>query len=93
MRRLLSMMPLVALLVLGACQGGPLAPTKADLLAKAANVKDRPGLEKALGRPDDVSKLGPIETWTYRAKDGEVKFTVAGETVLLSRTADREEKP
>lgn len=70
------------------CGRGPFAPSKAEILAKVQDAKDRAGLEKALGRPDDLTKLGPIETWTYRAKDGEVKFTVAGETIILSRTAD-----
>ena len=75
------------------CHRGPFAPSKADLLAKAQEAKDRASLEKALGRPDDVSKFGPIETWTYRAKDGELKFTVAGETIVLTRTGDATPAP
>lgn len=82
-----------ALLGAAGCHRGPFAPSKADLLAKAQEAKDRPSLEKALGRPDDVNKFGPIETWTYRARDGELKFTVAGETIVLTRTGDANPAP
>ena len=50
--------------VLAAC--GP--PTKEDILQKAVDVKTRAELEKRLGRPGDIAKLGPVETWTYRAR-------------------------
>lgn len=36
-------------------------PTKEDLLAKAKDAKTRTQREKALGKADDVSKLGPVE--------------------------------
>lgn len=69
---------LVALL-LGAAGCGP--PTKHDLLEKAEGAENREQLEAALGPPDDRSKLGPIETWKYRARDGEVTFVIAGDRV------------
>lgn len=56
-------------------------PTKHELLTKAEGAETRQALEAALGAPDDRSKLGPIETWTYRAKDGEVTFVIAGDRV------------
>ena len=66
-------------LLLGAAGCGP--PTKHELLEKAKGAETREQLEMALGAPDDRSKLGPIETWKYRARDGEVTFVIAGDTV------------
>ena len=71
------------LLVLAGC--GP--PTKEDLLSKAREVKTRAELEKALGKPTDLSKIGPLETWTYKASNGTVVFLVVGDdTVTLQAT-------
>lgn len=50
---------------------------------KARDVETRAQLEKALGKPDDISKLGPLETWTYRAKNGQVTFVIIGDKVTL----------
>jgi Tfp pilus assembly protein PilP len=72
----------LVLLVLAGC--GP--PTKEDLLSKARDVKTRAELEKALGKPTDLSKLGPLETWTYKASNGTVVFVVVGDTVTLQAT-------
>lgn len=66
-------------LVLAAC--GP--STKEDLIEKARAVSTRAELEKALGKPSDVAKLGPMETWTYRASNGEVVFLIVGDKVTL----------
>ena len=68
----------LAILVLAGC-----SRTKEDLLKKAEMVKTRTDLESRLGRPDDIAKLGPIETWTYKASNGEVVFVVVGESVTL----------
>ena len=79
LRRLL--VPAVALglaLPLAACE-----PSKEDLLTKAEAVATKAQLRDALGQPDDIQKLGPIETWTYRAKNGEVTFLIAGDVVTL----------
>ena len=70
------------LLVLAAC--GP--PAKEDLLSKARDVKTRAELEKALGKPTDLSKIGPLETWTYKASNGTVVFVVVGDTVTIQAT-------
>ncbi|MEO5337805.1 MAG: hypothetical protein H7841_13070 [Magnetospirillum sp. WYHS-4] len=67
------------LLALAACGD----PTKADLVSKAQGADTRAKLEAALGKPSDLSKLGPIEKWTYKAKDGEVIFVITGEAVAL----------
>jgi hypothetical protein len=67
------------LLVLAGCGD----PGKADILKKAEGADTKAKLEKALGRPTDIGKLGPIEKWTYKAKDGEVVFLITGDTVAL----------
>jgi hypothetical protein len=69
---------LLAALLLGGC-----SRTKEDLLKKAETVKTRAELESRLGRPDDISKLGPMETWTYKASNGEVVFVIVGDSVTL----------
>jgi hypothetical protein len=56
-------------------------PTKHELLARAEGAETKQQLEAALGPPSDRSKLGPIETWKYVARDGEVTFVIAGDRV------------
>ena len=68
-----------ALIVLAACGN----PTKADLVKKAEGADTKTALEAALGRPDDLSKMGPLEKWTYKAKDGDVVFVITGDSVAL----------
>ena len=65
--------------------------SKDDILQKAANAETAADLRKALGDPDELSKLGPIETWTYKASDGTVSFTLAAGNVTLSTTGDKKE--
>ena len=67
--------------------------TKHDLLKKTELVTTRAELEQMLGPPDDRNKLGPIETWTYEASDGKVTFLIAGDTVQLQATSDRDPAP
>ena len=87
--RILAIVPCIVLsLLLGGC--GP--STKEDLLAKAKDVKTRAQLEKALGRADDVSKLGPVEKWTYKAKNGQVVFVLVGETVTIEAAGGGDKK-
>ncbi len=73
--------------VLAGC--GP--STKEDIVLKAKDVKTRAALEKALGKPDDISKLGPVEKWAYKAKNGQVTFVLVGDTVTIEAT-DSEKK-
>lgn len=84
MRFIRTTVALLSLLLLAAC----FAPSKADLLKKAKGVSSRADLEAALGEPSDVSKLGPIEKWTYKASDGSVVFVLAGDTVTIEATED-----
>jgi len=67
-------------------------PTKEDLLKKAETARTKADLEKALGKPDDIGKLGPLERWTYKAKNGEVVFVITGDTVALQATGGGERK-
>lgn len=88
--RILTLVPCIALaLLLAGC--GP--PTKEDLLAKARDAKTRAQLEKALGKADDVNKLGPVEKWTYKAGNGQVVFVLVGETVTIEAAGGGEKKP
>lgn len=63
--------------------------TKHDIIQKTENVTTRAELERVLGKPDrfESAGVGPLrmETWVYRASDGEVLFLVAGDMVV-SRT-------
>src|SRR5215831_18706059 len=56
-----------AVLGLVACGRG----TKEDIVSKARDISKRAELERVLGRPDEISKLGPVETWRYKASNGE----------------------
>jgi len=55
MRRLAGLLMIALALLVTAC--GP--ASKEDIVATAREVKTRAELERALGKPADVSKLGP----------------------------------
>ena len=81
----------LAALPLGVALGAALAlacgaPSKHDLLERAEGVDTKQALEESLGDPDDRTKLGPLETWTYDASDGTVTFLITGNTVQLEST-------
>ena len=86
MRRLTGLAMITLLLT--AC--GP--SSKEDMVAKARDVKTRAELERALGKPDDVSKLGPLEKWTYKARNGQVVFVLVGDTVTLEAAGPPDKK-
>lgn len=65
-------------------------PTKHEIVKKAEGVDTKQELEAALGAPDDIDKLGPVERWTYRASDGQVEYVITGDAVALESTRDRE---
>jgi hypothetical protein len=67
---------------LAACGGA----TKEDIVGKTRNVSTRAELEKALGVPTDIAKLGPMERWTYKATNGEVVFIIIGDSVTMQAT-------
>lgn len=66
-------------LLLAACSD----PSKSEIIAKAKGIDSKDKLEATLGQPDDLSKLGPLEKWTYKASDGQVTFIITGNTVAL----------
>jgi len=76
--------PWLAVLALGLAACGP--PTKHQILSKAESVQTKAELEAALGAPDDRNKMGPLETWTYEARDGRVTFLITGDMVRLQAT-------
>jgi len=79
---------LLAVVALVGC--GP--PTKHEIVMKAEGVETKQELEAALGAPDDVDKLGPLEKWTYNASDGVVEYLITGDAVALESTKDRKEE-
>ena len=80
LRIMLLYMMLALPLALAAC--GP--PSTEETIKKSENIGTKAELEKALGRPSEIQKLGPIEQWTYRTSDGSVTFVLAGDTVTLA---------
>ena len=78
----------LALVLLTACGGG----TKEDIIQKARDVSTRAELEKVLGKPTDIAKLGPVERWTYKASNGEVVFIIVGDKVTLQATGGPDDK-
>jgi hypothetical protein len=64
-------------------------PTKEEILKKSEGADTKALLEKALGRPADITKIGPLESWTYRAANGSVTFVIAGDQVTISTTDDK----
>jgi hypothetical protein len=61
-------------------------PSKADILKKAEGVKTKAELEKALGKPTEIDKVGPLEKWTYKASDGSVTYIIVADQVTLEAT-------
>ena len=78
---------MLALLLLAGC-----SRSKEDIVGKAREAKTRADLERTLGKPDDIAKLGPVERWTYKASNGEVVFVVVGDTVTLQATGSGDKK-
>lgn len=64
-------------------------PAKQDIIKDAENATTKAALEQALGEPNDVSKFGPLEKWTYKASDGSVVFVITGDSVSLQATGDK----
>jgi hypothetical protein len=57
--------------------------TKEEIVSKARDIGKRTELERVLGKPDELTKLGPVETWRYKASNGEVIFLIVGDDVTL----------
>ena len=79
-RTTLARLILVLPLALIACG----APSTEETIKKSEKIETKAELEKALGRPSEIQKLGPIEQWTYKTSDGSVTFVLAGDTVTLA---------
>lgn len=80
MNRLARLAVLALPLALVAC--GP--PSTADALKKAEMATTKAELEKALGTPTGIEKLGPLEKWTYKTSDGSITVVIAGDKVTLA---------
>ena len=78
----------VILYALAGC--GP--SSKEDMLARTRGITTRAELEKALGRPADIVKLGPMEKWTYTASNGQLVYVIVGDAVTLESTGDAPKK-
>jgi hypothetical protein len=87
-RRMGALVCGLALLALMACG----RPTKEEIVAKARDIGKRADLERVLGKPDELTKLGPVETWRYTASNGEVIFLIVGDDVTL-QAAGSPDKP
>jgi hypothetical protein len=62
--------------------------SKHDLLSKAEKVETKADLEQALGEPDELNRMGPVEIWTYAASDGKVTFLITDGKVALQATGE-----
>jgi serine/threonine protein kinase len=80
--------PSCSALGLTGCERG----TKQDIVNRAQLARTRGELEQVLGKPDrfEGGGVGPlrIETWIYKASDGEVVFLITGDKVALKRTTN-----
>ena len=86
---MLQFRALAAALCLAIFLAGCGDPTKEEILKKSEGADTKALLEKALGRPDDIKKIGPLESWTYKAADGSVNFVIAGDQVTVTSTEDK----
>jgi hypothetical protein len=60
--------------------------TKDELIQKAEGLETKQQLRDALGDPDALDKVGPVEKWTYKASDGTVIFPIVADRVGPSVT-------
>jgi hypothetical protein len=84
--------PIVCFVATAALLAGCGPSSKEDIVAKARDAKTRAALEQALGKPDDIGKLGPVEKWTYKAKNGKVTFILMGDAVTIEKTDDLDKR-
>ena len=73
----------IALALLTSCG----SPTKEDIV-----LSTKAELEKTLGKPTDIAKLGPLEKWSYKASNGKVVFIIVGDKVTLETTGGSEDE-
>jgi len=77
---------IVLMLALSACLFQ--TPSKRDITQKSMGAETKQQLLTALGKPDDTTRLGPLEQWVYKASDGEVMFVIIGDQVSLQTSND-----
>ena len=87
MSRMISLLLAFAAVAVLGC--GP--PSQHEILKQAEAVETKQELEAAIGAPDEVDKLGPMEKWTYRASEGDVEFVITGDKVKFKSTKDRDD--
>jgi|SRR5262245_3023774 len=91
-RTMRSVMTAVLLWMLATGLATGCSRTKEDILEKSRGITVRADLERALGKPSDINKLGPVEQWTYKASNGTVVFLIVGDTVTLQAAVPDERK-
>ncbi|MBT5267483.1 MAG: hypothetical protein HOL85_21820 [Rhodospirillaceae bacterium] len=79
----------IVLLAVCLALAGCLQEKKADLIDKSKGIETVAELEKALGKPKEVSKIGPLEQWIYEASDGKLVFSIVAGRVALEHTEDK----
>ena len=70
------------LLVSSVTLSGCFDPSQDEILSKIQGAKSRTDIATALGKPNEVSSSGAMETWRYSASDGDVCFSAVGEIAL-----------
>src|SRR5512144_2647635 len=78
--------------LLAAALVGGCSRSKEDLVEKSRSASTRAELERALGKPSDIAKLGPVEQWTYKASNGSVVFLIVGDKVTLQAAGPDDKK-
>jgi hypothetical protein len=63
--------------------------TKADILKKAEGARTKADLEKQVGKPSEVDKVGPMEQWTYKTSDGSVVFMILNDRIVFDATGSK----
>jgi hypothetical protein len=81
---------IVAACTLALLLTGCFGESKADILNKAKGATTTEQLEAALGKPDEVDKIGPLEKWSYDANDGRVVFAIVAGNVTLEATTSKD---
>jgi hypothetical protein len=76
--RWLAAVALAAALALAGCFH---QDSKAEIARKAETATTKQELRRALGDPDTLNKIGPLEEWIYKASDGVVRFPILGDQV------------
>jgi hypothetical protein len=84
--RRLAALALLGLLLAG-CQR-----TRHDLIEASVDADTRDELKAALGAPDELHRMGPVELWTYEASDGTVSFLITGEKVQIQTSGPEREE-